>query len=466
MTKPSSHGIGPVPNPIPSFWTKNPQELDDFRSTDQLPTHADIVVVGAGFAGVATAYHILKDHPHPPSTVLLEARKVCNGASGRNGGHTKPDTYFNVPKYTKLYGAHAAAELAAFEASHVHLMKDLVESEGLDCDFHLTRAVDVYLDPEHAEQTEAAYRKLLRDGVVDLRDVAFTPKKDAERISGVKGAQACFSFTAAHLWPAKMVQQLLAKLLDKGLNLQAHTPVETVTASSPDNQSEWLVKTSRGTIRASKVVYATNGYTSHVLPEYTNTIVPVRGIACRIAAPAGVDTPHLVNTYGIRFDARNNDYLIPRADGSIVVGGARQRFWHNRERWFGNIRDDELVDEAVSYFDGYMQRHFRGWEASGAKTTNIWTGIMGYSSDFMPHLGAVPDKPGQYIIAGFSGHGMPEILLSSRGVASMVRDNKTFEQTGLPRMFKTSKERVTAKKSLLEESLEGLWEKHAEKAKL
>lgn len=84
---------------------------------------------------------------------------------------------------------------------------------------------------------------------------------------------------------------------------------------------------------------------------------------------------------------------------------------------------------------------------------------MGYSSDFMPHLGAVPDRPGQYIIAGFSGHGMPEILLSSKGVASMVRDNKTFEQTDLPRIFKTSKERVTAKKSLLEESLQGLWEK-------
>lgn len=170
-----------------------------------------------------------------------------------------------------------------------------------------------------------------------------------------------------------MVQQILVKLLAKGLNLQAHTPVETVTAST-GKKSEWLVKTSRGTVSAGKVVYATNGYTAQVLPDYTNTIVPVRGIACRIQAPAGVKTPHLVNTYGIRFDSRNNDYLIPRADGSIVVGGARQRFWHKKERWFNNVRDDELVDEAVSYFDGYMQRHFRGWEDSGAKTTDIWTG--------------------------------------------------------------------------------------------
>ena len=91
---------------------------------------------------------------------------------------------------------------------------------------------------------------------------------------------------------------------------------------------------------------------------------------------------------------------------------------------------------------------------------------MGYSSDFMPHLGAVPDKPGIFIIAGFSGHGMPEILLSSKGVAAMVRDEISFEQTGLPQIFKTTKGRVNSKKSLMEESLRPLWEQRTERARL
>lgn len=181
----SRPGAGPVPNPVPSFWNKNPRKLDDFRSSEELPAEADIVIIGGGFAGVATAYHILKDNPNPPSIVLLEARKICSGATGRNGGHVKPDTYFNVTKYTKLFGARAAAELVAFEASHVLAVKELVEREGLDCDFQLTRAVDVYLDPTHAKDTEAAYRNLVKAGEVDLRDVAFTPKKDAERVSSI-----------------------------------------------------------------------------------------------------------------------------------------------------------------------------------------------------------------------------------------------------------------------------------------
>ena len=91
--------------------------------------------------------------------------------------------------------------------------------------------------------------------------------------------------------------------------------------------------------------------------------------------------------------------------------------------------------------------------------------VMGYSYDFMPHIGAVPNKSGQFIIAGFSGHGMPEILLSSKAVAAMVRDGVSFEQTGLPHMFKTTAERLESKESPLEESLRPLWET-TQKAKL
>lgn len=76
---------------------------------------------------------------------------------------------------------------------------------------------------------------------------------------------------------------------------------------------------------------------------------------------------------------------------------------------------------------------------------------MGYSSDFMPHLGNVPDKPGQFIIAGFSGHGMPEILLSSKAVAALVRDGTPIESSGVPEMFVTSKDRITAVNSPLED---------------
>jgi glycine/D-amino acid oxidase-like deaminating enzyme len=173
----------PVPDPVPSFWNADSKRLDDYRSTSALPPTADIVIIGSGLSGVATAYFLLKENPDPPSIVLLEARKICSGATGRNGGHVKPDTYSDIPKFAKLFGMEAAADLANFEARHVYAMKDLVEKENLGCDFHLTRAIDVYLDAAHAKEVETTYKELSEAGVVSLEDVAFIAKKDAERVS-------------------------------------------------------------------------------------------------------------------------------------------------------------------------------------------------------------------------------------------------------------------------------------------
>lgn len=92
--------------------------------------------------------------------------------------------------------------------------------------------------------------------------------------------------------------------------------------------------------------------------------------------------------------------------------------------------------------------------------------VMGYSADFMPHVGNVPGKPGQFIIAGFNGHGMPQILLSSKALANMINDGARFEDTELPRLFKTSEARISRRDSPLEDSLRSLWEQDTAKARL
>ena len=66
---------------------------------------------------------------------------------------------------------------------------------------------------------------------------------------------------------------------------------------------------------------------------------------------------------------------------------------------------------------------------------------MGYSYDSNPHVGEVPGKPGQYICAGFNGHGMPVIFLAARGLAEIMQTGADLEQN-LPRIFKTTAERL------------------------
>jgi glycine/D-amino acid oxidase-like deaminating enzyme len=72
---------------------------------------------------------------------------------------------------------------------------------------------------------------------------------------------------------------------------------------------------------------------------------------------------------------------------------------------------------------------------------------MGYTADSLPHVGRVPNKPGQLIIAGFNGHGMPQVFLSAKGIANMVVRGVEFEDTGLPRLFKTTQARLDSEEN-------------------
>jgi hypothetical protein len=67
---------------------------------------------------------------------------------------------------------------------------------------------------------------------------------------------------------------------------------------------------------------------------------------------------------------------------------------------------------------------------------------MGYSADSLPHIGQVPGKPGQFIMAGFTGHGMPQAWLSGKGIAEMVSKGVPFTQSGIPRIFETTHARL------------------------
>jgi hypothetical protein len=80
----------PLPNPTKSSWQIPPDPLHNYRSTELLPTGIlDVVIIGSGFSGTSVAWHLLHGDDSPPekyySTLMLEARETCSGATGRNG---------------------------------------------------------------------------------------------------------------------------------------------------------------------------------------------------------------------------------------------------------------------------------------------------------------------------------------------------------------------------------------------
>jgi glycine/D-amino acid oxidase-like deaminating enzyme len=327
-------------------------------------------------------------------------------------------------------------------------LKQIVEEEELDCEFELRRSFDVHVDAEQSKQVKDTFDRCRKAGHNWTKSVSWIEPSKVEQITSVKNATSAFSVPACSFWPYKLVSQLLARLVQRHpqhLNVQTNTPVTVITI---DNQGGNIISTPRGTIRSRKIILATNGYTAGLLPQFKDIIVPIRGIASHIVPEKPVH-PHLSNTYNISYGPEQGvDYLNPRPDGSIVVGGGKWLYKPEVSTWYNNFDDSvHFAPEIERYFSGYMQRNFLGWEDSGASVDNVWVGIMGITSDGRPHVGRVPETKNQWMLAGFDGAGMLMILTAAKAVARMVREDLGFDDVKkdyqLPSFFATSKERLS-----------------------
>jgi glycine/D-amino acid oxidase-like deaminating enzyme len=258
------HSRLPVPLSTTSYWRANPLLLDDYRSAPTLPENVDIAIIGGGMAGACTAYHVLKNNSQHQSVIILEARQACSGATARNGGHTKVAPVAMANLHATL-GAEAAAELAAFVKTVIYEMKACAELENIDCDFFFTRSFDVFMDEAYYNDIEQHLKRLRNEGVEWMKDIQILQREYVAGLTGIANAKGAISCPAASFWPYKFVHGLLEKCLDMGATLQTHTAVTKVFR---DMESQFTVlETPRGNIRAKKVVFATNGYLSALLPH-------------------------------------------------------------------------------------------------------------------------------------------------------------------------------------------------------
>jgi glycine/D-amino acid oxidase-like deaminating enzyme len=282
-----------------------------------------------------------------------------------------------------------------------------------------------------------------------MTDVELYIGSDAPNRTGFINATGYVSTPAASLSPYKFVMALLARALRMGLILRTQTPVlsieEEKSATGAGPAVSHLIRSSIGEMRARRIVIAANAYTSALLPEYAEAIVPCKGSACHVSGLNGQALPRLpVGSYNVRERPQwsGSTYLIQRTDTTLIVGGAHHTYKQDLPSWYNNVDDGVLLSSASDWFHGFMQRGFIGWENSRAEVSRVWTGIMGYSCDSLPHVGHVPERNGVFILAGFNGHGMPVVFLTAKGVAEMVVLEKSYQETKLPSLYKTSKERL------------------------
>ncbi|KAA8913493.1 FAD dependent oxidoreductase [Sphaerosporella brunnea] len=490
MTEPPTADPGlPRPASTHSFWHAPPSAfLHAHRTTASLPSSVSTVIIGSGIAGTML-FHNLHKLGLSDSTLMLEARNTCWGATGRNGGHCKPMLYQSgeFVDMCSVFGVDEALERIRFEALNLQLVKDYIERENVNCEWVETSSADVFYEAapfELAKLNIEALQRLAPELAARLRVVE--NRRELRESLRTPTAVGAVVFTAGKLSPYKLVSHILEKAVkDQGLNLQTTTPACSVSRAG----DKWAVETPRGIVTADRVIFATNAHTAHLLPVFRGWIYPVRAQMSALIPPKSLKDRPLTHSYGlVKHDRKTACYLIQRpldedgGGGELMLGGCRE-FEENQ----GIGMQDGAINLNVAYglrtsIPGYFadETGYEGEDAGEEHSRELrksfiekfqckarmeWSGTMGFSKDKRPFVGRVPavgegdaeklrinrmdDTKGLWMLAGFEGHGMAFTSGSALALATMIEadvkgtgshDLSLYEW--FPRTFEATPERL------------------------
>ncbi|KAL9600136.1 MAG: hypothetical protein Q9219_003392 [cf. Caloplaca sp. 3 TL-2023] len=440
----------PYSNSTSSYWQDPPHWLATHRTTDNLPSSASTIIIGSGITGASIAYHLLAQEA-TSSVLMLEARTACSGATGRNGGHTKAASYRAFLDNVRDQGEEEAAKIVRFEYHCMKAVHLLAKEHQLECDSWEGDTVDIIYDQGQWIRAHRAIGEMKRilgdvDPAVQYRFYNASETKEKFLVDGAVGA---VSYQAGSISAYKFVTGMLEIALGKGLNLQTGTAVLSIRRSDTD-QHCFVVETPRGSIRAEKVIMATNGYTSYLYPPARGIIVPLRGTVAAQRPGSGLPKEGLKTTYSFIY-GNGYEYMISRPAGStfagdIIIGGCSTKAFEEGLYEWGTTDDTTMDPEIARYVRDSAAEYFGsqwGEDHPEGRTRKQWTGIMGYSSQGFPLVGSVPGEPNLWIAASFQGSGMVLCLHTAKALVTMMQKGSDEElHKWFPRPFRMTEDRL------------------------
>jgi glycine/D-amino acid oxidase-like deaminating enzyme len=401
-----------------SFW------LDDLADDPLVPRpglpgdlDVDVAIVGAGYTGLWTAYHLVRADPSLRIAVL-EAEIAGFGASGRNGGGCSAILPMEMATLARGPGGRdGALAMQRVMRSAVAEVGAAAAAEGIECGFahggHLCAA------------TDPARLTRLRTGVDDARqwdtspdDLRLLSADEASqrlRVAGVVGAT--YTPHCAALQPAALARGLARVVERAGVDLFEQTRVTDIAPGR--------VRCEAGLVRAEIVVRATEAYT-HALASSRRQLAPLYSLMIA-TEPLPQDLWDQLGWADRETldDARHLIVYAQRtADGRIAFGG-RGAPYHFGSRIDADFDRDPRVHHA-------LQRALVGLfpQLAEARITHAWGGPLGVPRDWHASVG-LDRATGLAWAGGYVGDGVCTSFVAGRTLADLVTGART-ELVGLP----------------------------------
>ncbi len=389
--------------PVGSWWQTTRPEPAAFAPAKQ-DISTDIAIIGAGFTGLNAALQLAEEHGR--ECVVLEAAQPGWGASGRNGGFAcLGGAVMSTKAQIRHFGLDATRAHMARQVEAIDRVTDNLDRYGIDADRHSDGELQLAHRPGMYQSMldEAAfYRETFG---LDFEAMA----KSSQAEHGINGPEfhgGVRTKAGFALNPLKYSEGLAQAAQKAGVRIFGDTPVQHMHKEGAD----FILCTPKATIRAKKLIVATNGYSSDDIPKtlggrflpLLSTIMVTRPISAAEQAAQGW------NSDLMSFDSRHLlHYFRLMPDGRFLFG---------QRGAVTSTPDATLAAQRTNRRD--FDRMFPHWRH--VETSHNWSGLLCLTRNRHQFVGPLEALPGAFAALGYHGNGVAMASLCGRLVADMA----------------------------------------------
>lgn len=359
---------------------------------------AEVAIIGGGFSGLSTALHLAE---RGVSVVLLEARGMASGGSGRAFGQIVPYAKHGEPHILRHFGELRGTRIIEALGRGPELVWELINRHGIACG--ATRSGLIFAAHNAAGEVGLRARAAFwqaRGAPVEMLDAARTEAL----IGSPRYVTALIDRRGGHLNPLAYAYGLAHAAARAGVRLHAESRVTSLTQEG----SAWRVRTANGSVHAEKIVIGGGAYSDDLWPGMRQSIVPIRAhqlvtapLSANLRASILPEGQSVTDTRRLYSGAR----VLPDGRLHLSVDGAG----------FGRS-GKTFTEKAAARARGLFP------QLGDVSFEEGWTGWVDMSADQYPHLHRLAENA--WGVIGLSGRGIAFGTLLGREISRRILDGE------------------------------------------
>jgi len=355
---------------------------------------ADCCVIGAGYTGLACALALAEQGTN---VVVLDARGIGHGGSGRNGGQVIPGLKQDPDELLAEVGSAAAERMIELAGSAAQRTFALIARHQIECDAR----PGGWLQPAHSAAALATLASRARQWEQRGARVELLDRKQTADALGTSFYHgAWIDRRAGAVQPLSYTRGLARAAIAHGVRVFVDSPASSLRREA----DHWIVRTSAGQVRARTVAFATDAYSGALWPDLQRNFVGLNSV--QIATEV-LSEPLRKSIIPIDLPVSETRKLIYyyrfSPDGRFVMGGRGNVEGMVPEHVFASLR---MVSERL-----FPQLKAVAWPYR-------WWGQVGLTLDWLPHL-AEP-APGLWSGSGYCGRGVAMATAMGQVLANRI----------------------------------------------